>query len=79
MLENDKGDEGGGAMTPLLDASSAGAEPSSSYTFAGKASDSPVGHQRPVIHFIDGQSGVEKLKQLPIITLHLVRLRTSSC
>jgi hypothetical protein len=51
--KNDKGDEGGGAMTLLLSVSSVGTtELSSSYTFAGKSSDNPVGQQQPVIHFI---------------------------
>lgn len=50
----DEGEEGDGAMTPSLSASSAGAELSSLYTFAGKSSDNPVGQQQSVIHFIDG-------------------------
>lgn len=49
----DEGEEGGGAMTPSLSASRAGAESSSLYTFAGKSSDKPVGQQQPAIHFID--------------------------
>lgn len=74
----DEGEEGGGAMSPSLSASSAGAELSSSYTFASKSSDNPVGQQEPVIHFIDGVNpGWTSLN--PIITLHLVMLRTSSC